>query len=372
MNDTDRLINATLEELKLGFTEEADRFTCLCCGYQVEKGLIYPADERLYEAARFIRRHIEVEHTSPFHYLVSLDKGATGLTDLQRSLLTLFFEGKSDSEVQAELGLGSTSTVRNHRFLLKERERQAKLFLALMELLRAKDQTEESPKPAAKRGRPAQESPEAKLLHRFFPQGADGPLLKLPRAHEQRLLVLKEISQRFQRGRGYTEAEVNELLEPIFPDYVTLRRYLVDYGLIDRVPDGSQYWLAEQEERPMRTDRRKELQELAKEMKIEAGVYQIRNTKNGKLFIQTSRNLKSINGQFLQLEMGRSPFQELQREFNEYGKEAFTIEVLEVVEEPKEGPFDLNDALKKLKERWLEQLQPYGERGYHTRPVKKG
>lgn len=377
MTEIDRLTDATLDELKQGYTESPDHYTCLCCGEQFEKGIIYPEGGRLYEAHCFTRHHIESAHGSVFAYLLSLDKSATGLTDLQRRLLGLFAEGQSDADVQKELGLGATSTVRNHRFLLKERERQAKLFLALMELLRAKDQAPEGAKATAPKapGRPkptAAETPEAKVLQKYFPHGTDGPLTKLPRSHEHRKLVLGQISQRFHRGRRYTEAEVNALLEPIFADYASLRRYMVDYGFIERIPDGSQYWLREQEERPVQTNRRKELQELAKEMKVEAGVYQIKNTKNGKLFIQTSRNIKSTGTQFMQLEMGRSPFQDLQREFNEFGRDAFTIEVLEVLEEPKEGPFDLNDALKKLKERWLERLQPYGERGYHTRPVKKG
>ena len=30
-----------------------------------------------------------------------------------------------------------------------------------------------------------------------------------------------------------------------------------------------------------------------------------------------------------------------------------------------EGFFDKKDELKKLEKKWLEKLQPYGERGYH-------
>ncbi|HLO04977.1 MAG TPA: transcriptional regulator, partial [Symbiobacteriaceae bacterium] len=80
MTDIDRLTNASLEELKQGYVEAADRFTCLCCGEPFEKGIIYPADGRLYEAGRFTRHHIETEHGSVFDYLLSLDKSATGLT----------------------------------------------------------------------------------------------------------------------------------------------------------------------------------------------------------------------------------------------------------------------------------------------------
>jgi len=43
--------------------------------------------------------------------------------------------GLSDNETAKELGTGSTSTIRNHRFTLREKQKQAKVFLAIMELL---------------------------------------------------------------------------------------------------------------------------------------------------------------------------------------------------------------------------------------------
>src|SRR5690606_28337298 len=89
---------------------------------------------------RYARMHIEVTHKSVFEYLIELDKKLTGLTDHQNQLLRLFYQGKSDKEVQEAMVIGSTSTIRHHRFALKEKERQAKVFLTMMELLREKDQ----------------------------------------------------------------------------------------------------------------------------------------------------------------------------------------------------------------------------------------
>jgi hypothetical protein len=40
----------------------------------------------------------------------------------------------------------------------------------------------------------------------------------------------------FVRGRRYSERDVNELLAGAFDDYVTIRRYLIDYGFLDRKP----------------------------------------------------------------------------------------------------------------------------------------
>lgn len=111
--------------------------------------------------------------------------------------------------------------------------------------------------------------------------------------------------------------------------------------------------------------RKDELKRLAKETKTDAGVYQIRNTRNGKVLVESTRNLRTINGKQFQLEMGGHMNRGLQQEWNEFGKEAFAFEALEVLEKPETGYFDEADALKKLRAKWVQQLQPFGERGYH-------
>lgn len=112
-------------------------------------------------------------------------------------------------------------------------------------------------------------------------------------------------------------------------------------------------------------DRKRELKQQYKETKIEAGVYQIKNTKNNKVFIESTNNLKTINGREFMLKMGGHPSRELQQEWNTFGAEAFVFEVLETLPEKPEGYYSVKDALKKLEEKWMEKLQPYGERGYH-------
>ncbi|HYG57722.1 MAG TPA: DUF2087 domain-containing protein [Symbiobacteriaceae bacterium] len=342
------IATASLDQLKAGYAETEEYYTCLCCGQQFEKGIIYPDGGVLYEAGKYTRLHIAREHGSVFAYLLRLDKSVTGLSEIQRRLLELFYQGKSDADVQQELGAGSTSTIRNHRFVLKEKERQARVFLAIMELLRARDKYT-----------PAEE--------------AAGPLRSLPRKQKHRRSFLSEVIRRFESGRTYTESEVNQVLEVDFEDYVSLRRHLVDHGLLHRLPDGSQYWRETpadiQEERNV--DRKAELKRLAKETKTEAGVFQIKNSRNGKVFVDTTRNFKTLNGQEFMLEMGSHKNRTLQQEWKEFGKEAFTFEVLEVLDKPETGFFDEKDALKKLKAKWLEQLQPFGERGYNAGSEKE-
>lgn len=53
------------------------------------------------------------------------------------------------------------------------------------------------------------------------------------------LLLIKEI---FELGKEYTEMEISSLLKPVYFDFVTLRRYLVDYHFLERTKDGRRYW----------------------------------------------------------------------------------------------------------------------------------
>lgn len=370
MKNADLIWNASLDELKQGYIENEQELICLCCGTKVEKGIIYPEDGILYEAGRYIRVHIEKAHDSVFDYLIRLDKSVTGLSDTQKNLLELFYRGKSDSEVQKELGIGSASTIRNHRFILKEKERQAKLFLAVMELLKAQLNLQQS---GDKDDRSVTE--EEKVIKKYFPAGPEGPLKSFSMKQKHKLIVLNEIAKRFESERIYTEKEINQVLETVYGDYVTIRRYLIEYGFLDRKSDGSEYWLKKREKESEKTpekreeethmDRKKELKEQAKDIKTVAGVYQIRNTQNHKVFIDSTQNLKTMNGKQFQLEMGGHPNKNLQKEWNEFGKDAFVFEVLETLEKKDGVYFDEKEALKKLEEKWLDKLQPFGERGYH-------
>jgi hypothetical protein len=62
----------------------------------------------------------------------------------------------------------------------------------------------------------------------------DGRLVRLPARHAQKLIVLGYVARRFDQGRSYDEREVNELLRNLHDDTASLRRYLVDEGLIER------------------------------------------------------------------------------------------------------------------------------------------
>jgi hypothetical protein len=115
----------------------------------------------------------------------------------------------------------------------------------------------------------------------------------------------------------------------------------------------------------MQADRKKELKQQYQQVEVQAGVYQIRNTLNQKVLVASTRNLKTLNGKQFQLNNNSFINRQLQDEWNRYGAEAFVIEVLEVLPKKQEGFFDEKGELKKLEEKWIAQIQPFGERGYN-------
>lgn len=76
------------------------------------------------------------------------------------------------------------------------------------------------------------------VRQRYFDE--DGRLHTMPRKQSRKLAVLDVIASRFVPGVHYLEVEVNRELIGIYSDYVTLRRALIDFGLMDRA--GGRYW----------------------------------------------------------------------------------------------------------------------------------
>ena len=111
---------------------------------------------------------------------------------------------------------------------------------------------------------------------------------------------------------------------------------------------------------------RKELnQEYMKRVKP-AGVFQIKNTANGKVLLGSSLNLEGpLNGHRFMLKIGSHHNKVLQQEWNEYGEEHFLFEILETVKVKDDPNFNLRDELTLLEMIWLEKLQPFGEQGYN-------
>lgn len=96
------------------------------------------------------------------------------------------------------------------------------------------------------------------------------------------------------------------------------------------------------------------------------GIYQIKNQKNGKRFIGSSMNLTGkINSQRFQLELKCNFNRALQDDWNTFGPDAFTFDILETIDPEKTSQEDWQLEISLLKEKWLNELQPYGEDGYN-------
>jgi hypothetical protein len=84
------------------------------------------------------------------------------------------------------------------------------------------------PRPSGFPDRPIEER---RILDQAF---QDGRLVRLPSKHSHRLVVLDLLAQRFEPGERYSERQVNATLSELHADTATLRRYLVDVGMLDR------------------------------------------------------------------------------------------------------------------------------------------
>jgi hypothetical protein len=216
-----------------------------------------------------------------------------------------------------------------------------------------------------------------KVLGSFF---RDGRLEKLPAQHKKRLIVLEQFAARFEAGRRYNEPEVTGLVAPLFDDHCTIRRLLVDAGLIRR-QDGT-YWrdgqpgdAAPPPPQPRETSMtqpatkaaRATARRLYKQTRPDVGIYQLRNTANGRIYVGSAENLEAARtSRLFQLNMGKVVFsREMQRDLDEFGAGSFEFSVLEILDAAVPEA-DCRRKLAALHLRWLDRLQPFGDRGYNS------
>jgi hypothetical protein len=81
------------------------------------------------------------------------------------------------------------------------------------------------------------------VLEKYFSDSKTLNLIAFPKKQKQKFLCLLWIITLFEKDRTYTEKEVNSLLKEVHPDFVMIRRYLIDYKLLTREKDCSKYWV---------------------------------------------------------------------------------------------------------------------------------
>ena len=82
-----------------------------------------------------------------------------------------------------------------------------------------------------------------KVLGNYFKQGLQGPLDVFPSKEKRKYIIAQEIIKQFEIDKMYVEKEINDLLATIYPDFATVRRFLIDYRFMTRSVDGKQYWI---------------------------------------------------------------------------------------------------------------------------------
>ena len=70
-----------------------------------------------------------------------------------------------------------------------------------------------------------------KVLRSFF---RDGALTQIPAQFKKKIVVYRHIAGLFEPDRTYSEGQVNALLLGVHPDFCTIRRGLIDEGLLER------------------------------------------------------------------------------------------------------------------------------------------
>lgn len=249
-----RVHTSPAADLLQGHTLRDGAHHCLFCEARFEEGLVFPDGEVLRTAPKAAAHHVDQAHGGPFAALLALGKSGHGLSEVQAQVLELSARGLDDKAIAEALGGRAVSTVRNHRFQLRRRHREARVYCALMELL------EEGPAPPPRPEEPARfvefhaelptsdertaitQAEATKLRRKYFKGPDNAELTRIPKKEKHKLVVLQTVVERMEHGARYTERELNELLAPVHADTAALRRYLVDYRFVDRLVDGSAYW----------------------------------------------------------------------------------------------------------------------------------
>ncbi|WP_040192056.1 DUF2087 domain-containing protein [Clostridium culturomicium] len=251
-NNLELFWDASIDEIKAGYTESSDAYICLVCGKEFIKGEVFPIENRFFDAKKAVELHIEEAHTSMLNYILNMNSSFIGISDVQKNLITHFASKETDKEIAAKLGIAG-STIRNHRYKLREKEKQSKVFLAMMELLAENTKKkisvlEKSTLCDAHKTATTlddrfniTDKEKAQVIANYMDES--GALKTYPSKEKKKIIVLEEIAKNFSKGKHYSEKEINRIIKRIHEDYATIRRALIEYGFLDRNNTGTDYWV---------------------------------------------------------------------------------------------------------------------------------
>lgn len=253
----DRLLGMTIEEIKSGysFDSRTDKYICSICGREFENGEIYKVSDRYFDAGRMAKMHVQNEHADMLDILCSFDKKYTGITENQKELFSMIFSGMTDNEIAKRIGV-APATIRHQRFVFREKAKQAKLYLAIYELaiegaVGSKKLTDKADDiiDVHKGAKMVDDryfttkAEEEKIIQTMFSSLEPLKLKAFSPKEKKKIVILKKISEQFDRNKRYSEKELNSILKAIYEDFATVRRYLIEYGFMERTNDCKEYWI---------------------------------------------------------------------------------------------------------------------------------
>ncbi|MHC5251891.1 DUF2087 domain-containing protein [Listeria kieliensis] len=240
----------TYSEVKQGFYHQKNQLICNYCEEKFKEGQIYSFSGKFYEAEQAMIEHILEVHGGNARMLREEPGKYNTLTEKQKRLLQAFKSGKKDIQIATEFGL-SASTVRHQKYTFREKAKQAKLYLAQYENTFGMEEEKSSFFLIPSKARNLDdrfmitEEESAKTLKTYFDFNEGLVLQRWPKKQKKIIIILNRIKEELTPHKIYSEKEITQLLNRIYFDPATLRRYLFDYGFISRTPDGKQYWLEE-------------------------------------------------------------------------------------------------------------------------------
>ncbi len=242
--ERDSIWEASVEEIERGYALREGAHQCLICGKRFVQGEVFADEGRYFDARAMAARHVTAAHGSMMRWLLEREPELLGISNVQQTMLRLMADGLTDRQIAEQKGI-SPSTCRNHRYKLREKQRQAKLFLAAMELMSAQADVPEfhdaHPTATMLDDRyNVTEEERKKIVATCFDE--NGALKECPAREKKKIVVLEVIARNFLPDRSYSEKEVNRILGRIYGDHAYIRRLLIEYGFLERTRSGSEYW----------------------------------------------------------------------------------------------------------------------------------
>lgn len=250
-----KVLELTLDDIKSGYTydDTNKKYICNICGMEFDDGEVFKFGDRFFRASSMVKKHIASEHGKVFRLLCDNEKKYTGITDNQKELLHMIYEGLSDKEIAKKTGVAA-STIRHQRFTFREKAKQAKMFLAIYELAVEGSSTKSDDDKLIKVHSGAKmvddryfitEAEREKTLKSMFISLEPLKLKSLPSKEKKKIVVLQKIVEQFDKNRKYSEKELNNIIKDVYHDFATIRRYFIEYGFMKRTMDCKEYWIDE-------------------------------------------------------------------------------------------------------------------------------